>query len=52
MILFMASSGVRIGALSSMQIGHLTPVTFNGLRFMQVLVIHHILCECYSTIHD
>lgn len=36
-ILLLVSSGVRIGALSSMQKGHLTPVNFNGLTVYKVL---------------
>ena len=38
MVLLMASSGVTIGALSSMQVGHLIPATFNGLTVYKVQV--------------
>ena len=38
MVLLMGSSGVRICALSSMQIGHLTLVTFNGLTVYKIQV--------------
>ena len=60
MVLLMGSSGVRICALSSMQIGHLTLVTFNGLTVYKIQVyagtrdryITFCTPECYSVIHD
>ena len=55
MILLMTSSGVRIGALCSMQISDLTEVDFQGLkftrfRFMLVLVISIPLLQLLSVI--
>jgi hypothetical protein len=38
MILLLTSSGVRIGVLHTMQIGHLTPKTFNGFNLYKIQV--------------
>ena len=38
MVLLMISSGVRIGALHSMKIGHLTEINFQGLKLYKVKV--------------
>jgi integrase len=60
MILLMVSSGVRIGALASMQISHLTEKDFQGLKLYNVLVYagtrdkYFTFCtsECYNAIQD
>lgn len=60
MILLMVSSGVRVGALHTMQIGHLTPVIFNGLKLYKIQVYagtrdsYYTFCtpESYQAIQD
>lgn len=60
MILLMVSSSVRIGALASMQISHLTEKDFQGLKLYKVLVYagtrdkYFTFCtpECYNAIQD
>lgn len=60
MILLMVSSGVRVGALSSMQIGHLTPIEFNSTNLYKIQVYagtrdrYFTFCipECYSAIQE
>ena len=60
MILLMVSSGVRVGALHTMQIGHLTPVVFNGLKLYKIQVYagtrdsYYTFCtpESYQAIQD
>jgi integrase len=48
MILLMASSGVRIGSLSSMEIGHLVPVNYQCLDLYKVRVYAGTRYEYYS----
>lgn len=58
-ILLLASSGVRIGALHTVQIGDLTPLTYNGSNLYKVQVYartrdkYFTFCipECYNAIH-
>ena len=60
MILLMVSSGARVGALHTMQIGHLTPVIFNGLKLYKIQVYagtrdsYYTFCtpESYQAIQD
>lgn len=60
MILLMASSGVRIGALCSMQISDLTEVDFQGSKLYKVQVYARTrdkytaftTSECYNAIQD
>ena len=60
MILLMASSGVRIGALCSMQIGDLTEVDFQGSKLYKVQVYARTrdkytaftTSECYNAIQE
>lgn len=60
MILLMASTGVRIGALHSMQIGDLTPTTWSNHNLYRVQVYartrdkYYTFCtpECYDAIQE
>ena len=60
MILLMVSSGVRVGALHTMRIGHLTPIVFNGLKLYKIQVYagtrdsYYTFCtpESYQAIQD
>ncbi len=60
MILLMASTGVRIGALHSMQIGDLTPATWSNHNLYRVQVYartgdkYYTFCtpECYDAIQE
>ena len=60
MILLMASTGVRIGALHSMQIGDLTPTTWSNHNLYRVQVYartrdkYFTFCtpECYNAIQE
>ena len=46
MILLLTSSGVKIGALHTMQIGHLTPKAFNGFNLYKIQVYAGIAQRC------
>jgi integrase len=59
-VLLLASSGIRLGALPSMQIGDLTETGFNGLNVYKIQVYartpykYYTFCtpECYKAISD
>lgn len=59
-ILLLCSSGMRMGALHSLQIGHLTEVLFEGMKLYRIQVyagtkgkyITVATCECYNAVQD